>query len=96
VQADPSDWLTALGDALRERRREHGISQERLGLEVARPGREAVHRNYVGGIERGQRNPTVEIVIELVNQLDGDVAGLFARAGELVAEQQGPQPGESS
>lgn len=83
---EPSEWLRALGAALRETRHESGLSQERLGLEVTTPERTGIHRNYVGGIERGERNPTVERIVELVNELDGDVAGLFARAGELLED----------
>lgn len=78
MQADPSDWLVALGDALREARQETGVSQERLGLDAG------IHRNYVGGVERGQRNPSVECIVTLANQLEVPVPSLFVRAGELL------------
>jgi transcriptional regulator with XRE-family HTH domain len=82
VQGDASDWHIALGDALRETRNARGLSQERLGLEAG------VHRNYVGGIERGQRTPTVECIVGLANELKVGVADLFVRAAELLAERQ--------
>lgn len=78
-QADPSDWLVALGDALREARQWTGRSQD----DVA--GDAGLHRNYVGGVERGQRNPSVECVVLLANELKVPVPELFARAGEALA-----------
>jgi transcriptional regulator with XRE-family HTH domain len=81
----PSDWLDALGVALREARRRAGLSQEALGHKVRRPWRESVHRTYISEIERGLRNPSVRILIELVNELDGDIVALFKRADELLA-----------
>lgn len=80
---DSSDWLVALGDALREARQDSGISQERLGLDAG------FHRNYVGGVERGQRNPTVECIVELANELEVPVPDLFVRAGELLGRDGG-------
>ena len=82
MHADPSDWLTALGDALREARLEMGLSQMRLGLDTD------VHPNYVGGVERGQRNPTVRCIVQLSNKLDVGVPELFARAEELVEKRR--------
>ena len=79
MQADPSDWLVALGDALREARQETGRSQEDVGLEAG------VHRNYVGGVERGQRSPSVECVVRLANELEVAVPELFVRAGDALA-----------
>lgn len=80
-----SDWLDALGVALKEARRRAGLSQEALGHKVAREWRTPVHRTYISEVERGLRKPSVQIVVELVNEIDGDVAGLFKRADELLA-----------
>ncbi|MEX1142302.1 MAG: helix-turn-helix transcriptional regulator [Thermoleophilaceae bacterium] len=66
--------LQALGDVLREVRAERGLSQEELGL------RTGVHRNYVGGIERGERSPTVVVVATLAEELDTSLHVLFERA----------------
>jgi transcriptional regulator with XRE-family HTH domain len=40
-----------------------------------------VHRNYIGGIERGERNPSVTTIATLADALDMKLSELFARAG---------------
>lgn len=63
------------------------MTQEELGDAVARPWRRdnrSTHRNHISKIERALANPSVALVVELVNELDGDVPGLFTRAEELL------------
>jgi len=48
-----------------------GWSQERLS-EVS-----DLHRTYISGIERGVRNPTIEIVEQLALALDVSISELF-------------------
>ena len=71
--AEPQPLLIGLGRALREARGDSRISQEELGL------RTGVHRNYIGGIERGERNPSVTTVAKLADALDLRLSELFAR-----------------
>lgn len=48
-----NSYLLSLGAAIRVRRERIGMSQEEFGFEAE------IHRTYIGGIERGERNPTV-------------------------------------
>ena len=71
--AETQTLLPDLGRALREVRGDRRISQEELGL------RTGVHRNYIGGIERGERNPSVTTIATLAEALDLQLSELFAR-----------------
>jgi transcriptional regulator with XRE-family HTH domain len=73
--AKPSPLLVGLGHVIREARGDSRISQEELGL------RTGVHRNYIGGIERGERNPSVTTIAVLADELGVTMSELFARAG---------------
>ena len=68
--ADPD--LVALGQKVRRFRLEAGLSQEELA------DRSGLHRNYVGGIERGERNVGVLAFIRLAAALDTTPSELFA------------------
>ena len=52
------------GRLVREARHAAGLSQDELGY------RAGVTRNYVGEIERGERCPSLVVVIRLVEALD--------------------------
>jgi transcriptional regulator with XRE-family HTH domain len=71
--------LAGLGDAIRELRQERGFSQERLGFESG------VHRNYIGGIERAERRPTLDTIAKLALALGLPPAQLLRRAEEQAA-----------
>lgn len=72
--SDPSTLLRGLGRAVREARAELRISQEELSL------RTGVHRNYIGGIERGERNPSVTTIVRLAGALEVPPSELFREA----------------
>jgi transcriptional regulator with XRE-family HTH domain len=74
--------LLGLGKAIRDLRDERDCSQERLGLESG------VHRNYIGGIERAERQPTLATVATLAVALGVRPSDLLARAEEQ-AERHG-------
>jgi transcriptional regulator with XRE-family HTH domain len=71
--------LAGLGDAIRELRQERSFSQERLGFESG------VHRNYIGGIERAERRPTLDTIAKLASALGLPPAELLRRAEEQAA-----------
>jgi transcriptional regulator with XRE-family HTH domain len=77
VLVDPEGLLVGLGQALRELRTARGLSQEQLSLETG------VHRNYIGGIERAERQPTVEVIARLGQALGARPSQILIRAEEL-------------
>jgi len=62
--AERSADHAAFGLAIRELRRVRGISQEQLGHDSG------LHRTYVGGIERGERNPSLTNILRIAEALD--------------------------
>jgi transcriptional regulator with XRE-family HTH domain len=57
------DPRVLFGMRVREMRMERGLSQERLA-ELAK-----LHRNYVGGVERGERNIALLNIVQLARAL---------------------------
>jgi transcriptional regulator with XRE-family HTH domain len=68
------DLKALLGMAIKARRASLGISQEELAH------RAGLHRTYVSDVERGTRNPSIEIVAKLASALELSVPALFERA----------------
>jgi DNA-binding XRE family transcriptional regulator len=68
------ELLIGLGAALREARQARRLAQEQLALTTV------VHRNYIGGIERGERSPSVRTIITLAMALDVPISELFRNA----------------
>ena len=60
------------GSTLRRLREERGYSQEELAE------RADLHRNYVGGVERGERNVGLENIVKLAKALSVAPKELFA------------------
>ena len=79
----------ALGRAIRELRRSAGISQEGLA------DRSRLHRTYVGGIERGERNVSFGNLLKLANALGVRPSELIARSESFfsASDQEANPPG---
>jgi transcriptional regulator with XRE-family HTH domain len=63
-------YLDILGQRIRAKRRELGMSQEGLAHEAG------LDRSYVGRIERGEHNLTLTALIKLCRAMRCDVASL--------------------
>ena len=72
--AQRSQAHVALGRAVRDLRVRSGISQEELAH------RGGMHRTYLGGIERGERNPSYANLRRLAGALGVRPSELLARA----------------
>lgn len=79
-QESKPDIKQRFGKAIRRRRRELDISQEKLA-EIAE-----IHRTYISSIERGNRNPSLENIEKLAKALDISISALFANYGVEVEE----------
>ena len=62
----------AFGQRVRELRNARGLSQEELAH------RAGMHYTYVGGIERGERNPALVNIAALATALGVSLAELFS------------------
>ena len=65
----------AFGRRVRELREQRGWTQEDLAAKCGR------HWTYVGGIERGERNPTLRVISDIAHALGIPVRELFPERG---------------
>jgi transcriptional regulator with XRE-family HTH domain len=69
----------AVGNAIREIRKRHGISQAALAEECS------LDRTYISGIERGQRNPSLTNILKIAAALGTPASQILAHAEQLRA-----------
>lgn len=69
------DVLTSFGERVRALRERSGLSQEAL---AARAG---IHRTYMGGVERGERNISLKNIVRLAAALGVHPGALFDGPG---------------
>ncbi len=69
--------LTRLGDQIRHYRRVNGLSQEELA------DRAGLHRTYVGGVERGERNISILNLLRIAATLQVSVGQLTEDIDDL-------------
>lgn len=68
------DWREIVGRNVRLLRQARGLTQEQLAFEAS------LDLTYVGGIERGRRNPSLLVMARLAAALGVDPVDLLSRA----------------
>ena len=69
------DFLQTIGKRIRARRHALGMSQEALAE------RADLHYTYIGQIERGEKNASIETMLKLCAALDTTLEKLFEKTG---------------
>ncbi|WP_298123556.1 helix-turn-helix transcriptional regulator [Brevundimonas sp.] len=67
------DWSEVVGKNVRRYRTESGLTQEQLALDAK------LDLTYVGGIERGVRNPSILVLAKIAGVLGVEPADLIRR-----------------
>ena len=65
------DLVKIVGERIRFYRKERGLSQEELAY------RASLHNTYIGQLERGEKNATIESLAKISTALDITFAELF-------------------
>lgn len=63
--------LKNFGNNIRKLRKIKGLSQENLAFKTG------LDRTYIGGIERGERNPSLKNIIKIAKALNVEISDLF-------------------
>jgi transcriptional regulator with XRE-family HTH domain len=69
------DWRAVVGRNVRRLRQERGLTQEQLAHEAE------LDLTYVGGIERGKRNPSLLVLVRIAAALGTDLPSLVTPKG---------------
>lgn len=77
------DLTLHVGAAIRRHRDLLRLSQEELA------DRAGLDRSYLGGVERGARNPSMKTLQKIADALGADLDVLFATAREIAREATG-------
>jgi transcriptional regulator with XRE-family HTH domain len=65
------DWCKIVGKNVRRIRQQRGMTQEKLAFEAE------IDLTYVGGIERGKRNPSLLVLARIAQALSTPLAKLL-------------------
>lgn len=66
------DWREIFGSNVREARTARGLTQERLAFDAE------IDLTYLGGIERGRRNPSLLVMGRIAKALGAKLVDLLA------------------
>lgn len=70
------DWCAIVGENVRRLRLERGLTQEQLAFESK------IDLTYVGGIERGRRNPSLLVLVRIAGALAVEPSLLIVQKGK--------------
>jgi transcriptional regulator with XRE-family HTH domain len=65
------DWRAIVGQNVRRLRTKKGLTQEQLAFEAK------IDLTYVGGIERGERNPSLIVMVRIADALSVPIQRLL-------------------
>jgi transcriptional regulator with XRE-family HTH domain len=71
-----SKECVAFGDSVRHLRQQLGLSQDDFAAAAG------IHRTYVGGVERGERNPTLTSITRIAAALNVSASELLALSAD--------------
>lgn len=74
----PNDVLSVLGARIKAARKERGLTQERLAEQVG------LSTRHIANVEKGDTNPSFEVLSTLVKALGVSVDAVFNPAGDEV------------
>lgn len=77
-----SEIAKAVGQRIRNNRIKLGLSQEKLA-ELS-----CVHPTYIGQLERGEKNATLESIEKIAKALNIPLSNLFEKLGEAIEMQR--------
>jgi len=66
------DWCKIVGRNVRRIRKQRGMTQEKLAFEAE------IDLTYVGGIERGKRNPSLLVLAQIAEALSTPLGKLLS------------------
>ncbi len=79
----------SFGDAVRKRRVQLGLSQEKLAFRCGS------HRNYIGEIERGEKSPSLHTIFAVAEGLDMTASALMKMTEDFVLK-SALEPGDKA
>lgn len=68
-----TDWRIIVGENVRRFRLQAGMTQEQLAFEAD------IDLTYIGGIERGKRNPSLLVMVRISEALKVELCSLMER-----------------